>query len=92
MKPRKRLSDENIDPQVKDAKIPNSDQCFMKNITPCKKLFPTTPASQRPVAMVSPITKNVSTDKLKRKALLTPVSKCSLKVVNAPNVSYESML
>ena len=89
MKPRKRLSDENIDSHVKDAKISNNDQCFMRNVTPVKTLFPTTPASQRPVAMVSPLRKSVSTElRYKKKTVLTPFS---LKI-NSPNVSLESVL
>lgn len=95
VKPRKRLSDENIDSQVKDAKVPMRDQCFSRNSTPCKKLFPTTPSTtQRPVAMVSPITMTtVKTEpqQLKKKNMLTPGPRLPL-VVNSPNVSLESAL
>ena len=62
----KRLSDENLNSEVKDAKIPlvlptAEREChYMKKTAPSmKKVYPCTP-DRRPVAMVSPITKSVN--------------------------------
>lgn len=97
VKPRKRLSDENIDTQVKDSKIPHIEKeiSYIKNNkTPCKALFPATPATQRPVAMVSPITKSVTKmADLNKKAMLTPRSRMPMMIVKSPIGSYtESVL
>ena len=62
----KRLSDENINSEVKAAKIPlvlpttEREFHYIKKAAPCtKRVYPCTP-DRRPVAMVSPITKTVT--------------------------------
>ena len=62
----KRLSDENMNSEVKDAKIPlvlptTEREClYIKKAQPStKRVYPCTP-DRRPVAMVSPITKSIT--------------------------------
>ncbi|XP_053407003.1 rho GTPase-activating protein 19-like isoform X2 [Mercenaria mercenaria] len=96
VKPKKRLSDENIDSQVKNSKIPHMDASasYLRPATPKKTLFPSTPAVQRPVAMVSPITQSVTKmPELTKKAIMTPRSRLPMLVLQSPNKSYtESVL
>lgn len=91
VRPRKRLSDENIDAEVKNAKIPVKTH---KPATPKKTLFPSTPTTQRPVAMVSPITQSVKKmPEVTKKAIMTPRSRMPMLVVQSPNIPYtESVL
>ncbi|XP_052228848.1 rho GTPase-activating protein 19-like [Dreissena polymorpha] len=92
VKPRKRLSDENMDPQVGAAKS------LYRPPTPCKTLFPNTPLSvARPVAMVSPITKTSegAVPGVTKKAMLAPLTPCNRlpMMVITPSKSYiESVL
>lgn len=91
VKPMKRLSDEDIDPHVKNPKIPFMDHnvTYAMSTTPKKTLFPSTPATQRPVAMVSPITQSVTQmPELTKKAIMTPRSRQPMLVLKSPNVSY----
>lgn len=94
VKPRKRLSDENMDSEVKAAKQPLRERQY-RPPTPKKALFPNTPlTTPRPVALVSPITKTVNTlPDLSRKAVMTPGSRKPMVIVNTPNQSFtESVL
>ncbi|KAL4231843.1 Rho GTPase-activating protein 19 [Mactra antiquata] len=87
VRPRKRLSDESIDLEVKNSKIANMTY---KLASPKKTLFPTTPTSQqRPIAKVSPITQSVKKmPELTKKAVMTPRSRTPMLVLPSPNISY----
>ncbi|XP_052771503.1 rho GTPase-activating protein 19-like isoform X1 [Mya arenaria] len=94
VKPRKRLSDESVEAEVRAAKQPLRDVRY-RPATPKKALFPNTPlTTKRPVALVSPITKTVNTlPDLTKKSIMKKGSRVPLVIVATPRQSLiESVL